>query len=132
MTERENLVKLLRADIKNECDKHEKCVGCPYENDREACYNHLATATADYLLANGVIVQFFKVGGKVYFHQFDNDLKKVVVEGKIIKISKNASECIAVLKDERKLLFSADFLGETVFLTKEEAEAKLKELKYNA
>ena len=84
---------------------------------------------ADYLLANDVTVLHFKVGNKVYFHQFDNDCKKVVVEGKIIKTSKNASECTVVLKDERKLLFSVDFLGKTVFLTKEEAEKALEGMK---
>lgn len=83
---------------------------------------------ADYLLANGVTVLHFKVGNKVYFHQFDNDCKKVVVVGEIIKTSKNASECVVALKDGRNLEFKVDFLGKTVFLTKEEAEEKLKEL----
>ena len=122
MTDRDRLIELIYDA---------KCVETwDYYND-EPMQPCPIEKLADYLLANGVTVLDFKVGNKVYFHQFDNDCKKVVVEGKIIKTSKNARECTVVLKDERKLRFRVDFIGKTVFLTKEEAEEKLKELNDN-
>lgn len=81
---------------------------------------------ADYLIANGVIVQFPKVGKKIYIHQFDNKMQKVVVECKIIK-QNNAEELFKVkLADGRRLTLLYQFVGKTVFLTKEDAERALK------
>lgn len=83
-------------------------------------------AIADYLIANGVIVQFPKVGKKIYIHQFDNKMQKVVVECKIIK-QNNAEELFKVkLADGRRLTLLYQFVGKTVFLTKEDAERTLK------
>jgi hypothetical protein len=83
---------------------------------------------ADHLLANGVIVPTVKkIGEKLYFHQFDNKFEKVVVEGEIIKIANDEREYVVKLNDGRKLIFPASFLGQTVFLTKEDAEKALKE-----
>jgi hypothetical protein len=82
---------------------------------------------ADYLLANGVIVPTSKVGEKIYIHQFDNKMKKVVVECEIIEHNEAEALFKVKLTDGRKLTLLWQFIGKTVFLTKEEAEAKLKE-----
>lgn len=75
---------------------------------------------ADHLLANGVIVPPCKVGDTVYYIVFDK-----VYKGK----------CHAITQHENRLqihLYDYDFdnasiKSENVFLTKEEAEEKLKE-----
>ena len=71
---------------------------------------------ADYLLANGVIVPPCKVGDKVY----QTDGVKVY-EGIIKKI----------VYDAHIIVFDETAIGKSIFLTKEEAEAKLKELGNN-
>lgn len=103
---RERLVELIKARIDN----------------KTWCVSELA----EYLLANGVVVQFPKVGKKIYIHQFDNNMKKVVVECKIIN-QNNAKELFKVkLADGRRLTLLHQFIGKTVFLTKEDAERALK------
>lgn len=80
---------------------------------------------ADYLIENGVVVPTSKVGEKVYIHQFDNKMKKVVVECEIIEHNE-AEELFKVeLTDGRILTLLFQFIGKTIFLTREEAEAKL-------
>ena len=87
---------------------------------------------ANYLIENGVIAPTSKVGDKIYIHQFNNKLKKVVVECEIIEHSQ-AEELFKVkLSDGRILTLLFQFIGKTVFLTREEAEAKLKESENNA
>ena len=96
------------------------------ETDEESIY-------ADYLLANGVIVPPCKVGDYIWFIQ-NKRLVYVVVEN----ILKNHSGLFAFvfelddgdIVDEWSIPL-CDF-GKTVFLTKEEAEVKLKELNNNA
>ena len=91
--------------------------------DCEACKNE---QLAEFLLANGVIVPPCKVGEKIYIHQFDNKMKKVVVECEIIEHNE-AEELFKVkLADGRILTLLFQFIGKTVFLAREEAEQKLK------
>ena len=81
---------------------------------------------AEYLDKKGVIAPQSKVGEKIYIHQFDNKLKKVVVECEIIEHNK-AEELFKVkLADGRILTLLFQFIGKTVFLTREEAEQALK------
>ena len=83
---------------------------------------------ADHLLANGVIVPPCKVGETVYclIQGFENPLKatvnRITVQASGIVIS------CSVLGYFGQSYMATDF-GKTVFLTKEEAEEKLKELK---
>ena len=89
--------------------------------DRNKCLNE----QADYLLANGVIVPPCKVGDKVYY-----------IAGK--KVYK--SKCHAITQHKNGLQIhlydydgdNARYSTKDVFLTKEEAEEKLKELNKNA
>lgn len=112
MTDRERLIELLNQVRGNEI----------------ALADYEADILVDHLLANGVVVPpIKKVGEKLYFHQFNNKLEKVVVDGEIIKIANGEREYVVKLKDGRNLTFLISFFGKTVFLTKEEAEQALKE-----
>ena len=86
-----------------------------------------ADALADHLLANGVIVPPCKVGETVYclIQGFENPLKATVNR---IAVQKDAViiSC-SVLGYFGQSYMATDF-GKTVFLTKEEAEEKMKEL----
>ena len=94
---------------------------------RKDCDVCVMEQLADYLLARGVIVPTSKVGEKIYIHQFNSKMEKVVVECEIIE-QNEAEEFFKVkLADGRRLTLLFQFIGKTVFLTKEEAEAKLKE-----
>lgn len=117
MTDRDRLIELIRKGHTEQM----------WSTTRVDFYNFLA----DYLLSNGVIVPPCKVGDKVY------------------KISRNkVKECevvfIGISADEKCSYFNFvenyadgtfyksysmvfEVIGKTVFLTKEEAEEKLKE-----
>lgn len=85
----------------------------------------------DHLLANGVIVPPCKVGAEI-FGIFDNDdeQRKEIYEGKILCYSLDENNLLwARMRYKNGLTYwhTIDDFGKTVFLTKEEAEAKLKE-----
>lgn len=106
MTERERLISLLRFPV---------CVmdgGDPI------------AIMADYLLANGVIVPPCKIGDTVYRITFAYG-KWEIRERECIKLSwfkKHNGEIYWVISSSKN-----DILGDSVFLTKEEAEAAVKE-----
>ena len=107
MTERERLIELIGD----------------YTEDKSARDMHSAEFEeqfADYLLANGVIVTPVKAGDTVY-HVFNNTITKYQVASIVIY---RYSQRIIVLG--RSQYFELSDFGETVFLTKEEAEAALK------
>jgi hypothetical protein len=106
MTGKDRLIELIRGAKKNT-----KGANCDLERE------HLF---ADYLIENGVIVLPCKVGDIVYYPYeyggkiLEKTIKKIVIE-----------------KEYRWLDVGVSFLpfeniGETVFLTKEEAEQKLR------
>ena len=83
---------------------------------------------ADYLLANGVIVPPCKVGDIVYTI-FEGDIEALKVT--YTKTEESAEFVYRYYDARNKFLnmpFSDRSIGKTVFLTKEEAEEKLKEL----
>ena len=100
--------------------------------------NHLGTVfrenieeLADDLLANGVIVPPCKVGAEI-FGLFDNDdeQRKEIYEGEVLCYSLDENNLLwARMRYKNGLTYwhTIDDFGKTVFLTKEEAEAKLKE-----
>ena len=105
--------------------------------------NTLADAidVADHLLANGVIVPPCRVGDKVYYvHEtyWDKDYKNQVinhnVRNRILKIVErpNHATNLALEILHFDYCFITDWIKGNIFLTKEEAEKKLKELKDNA
>ncbi len=87
---------------------------------------------ADHLLANGVIVPPCKVGDMVYYPWiYDGRCGIAFTEIESIKIYVNGLP-IAVVEDWKSdmpmpICFTTDDFGKTVFLTREEAEEKLKE-----
>lgn len=88
---------------------------------------------AEDLLANGVIVPPCKVGAEI-FGVFDNDdeQRKEIYEGKVICFSLDENNLLwAKMRYKNGLTYwhTIDDFGKTVFLTKEEAEEKLKELR---
>lgn len=91
---------------------------------------------ADYLLANGVIVPPCKVGDKVYMTIHDKRVKQPYECTVIGFWYTNHEDCCTLhlsryVDGRPHSTFSVRFtdVGKTVFLTREEAEAKLKELR---
>ena len=105
MTDRDKLIELL--------DKaHKKFI----KSDNVYEFDFIA----DYLLANGVIAPPCKVGDVVYslMGGFVEDMK---VNRVLLSLKPNEQHPIDYIKE-------LDDFGKTVFLTKEDAEEKLKEL----
>ena len=95
---------------------------------------------ADYLLANGVIVLPCKVGDVLYvvFKAYNEEKVYPVNVSAIRMDTKKNNNRVCVwgtfhitkfYAHEYKATFKFDSIGKTVFLTREEAEAKLKESK---
>ena len=74
---------------------------------------------AAYLIANGVIVPPFKIGGKVY--QTDGTR---IYESTILEIICTSKRTVYITQG---ISFDETAIGMSIFLTREEAEAKLKE-----
>ncbi len=129
MTDRDRLIELLlQSDPIKERDLDDDWGGGELEE------------IADHLLANGVIVPPCKVGQTVYSFcdVFGAILPYVIQDFKVGFLGKDrpnywywAATSHATETDELldEIDFDLDDFGKTVFLTKEEAEAKLKECK---
>ena len=76
---------------------------------------------ADHLLANGVIVPPCKVGDVIY-HLYP--IQGIVAK----KVKRIQYGSYGLMIADGNGVFHSDVIGKTVFLTKEEAEEKLKEL----
>ena len=135
MNDRDRLIELI-ADIQNDFEKW--CVECAEDGHKD--HQPLGEYLADKLLQNGAIVPPCKVGDMVYYI-INNNIQEVKVSE--IKIyGNNYVAANAKCLDECEMCDCAcdcskktcsvwvDYksLGKTVFLTKEEAEEKLKEL----
>ena len=87
---------------------------------------------ADYLLANGIIVPPCKVGEKVYMITPNGNIRNLNILSIDIELEKEVKmTCLAVYEFEGKpcyIQIHSFKFGKKVFLTKEEAEEKLKEL----
>lgn len=84
------------------------------------CARHWAEVIADHLLANGVVVPLLQTGRTVYRvskgRMWEVKVWKIEVCGKTVSYIDNYDKS-----------FLATHIGKGVFLTREEAEAKLKE-----
>lgn len=112
MSERKRLIKLL-------CESP-----CVIKTLDKVLYKHVIEKIADYLLENGVIMPPVKIGDKVYRISFTRGTRMKYIQA--TTISRIAIDC-----DGLWLFCSCNPIakckfGELVFLTKEEAEAKLK------
>ena len=96
-----------------------------YSQDYKGDYEGGIKQLADYLLANGIIVTPFKVGDTVYYIPFGNH----IVECKVAKIVIEPFKEIGMsFHCYGGIAFDMRHIGETVFLTKEEAERALAEV----
>ncbi len=91
----------------------------------------LESKLADHLLANGVIVPPFKLDTKVWciIKGFSRPMQATIRE---ISLSKVGFQFLGSVVGYYGQTFREKDFGKTVFLTKEEAEEKLKELNNNA
>ena len=94
------------------------------------CARHWAEIIADHLIANGVIVPPVSVGQKVWYIRGGhyNSVNKKPCEIEVTEINKKWHGKIlewGFIANGTRYRFSS--IGKTVFLTKKEAEAKLKE-----
>ena len=94
------------------------------------CARHWAEIIADHLIANGVIVPPVSVGQKVWYIRggYYNSVNKKPCEIEVTEINKKWHGKIlewGFIANGTRYRFSS--IGKTVFLTKKEAEAKLKE-----
>lgn len=123
MTDRDRLIELVCKGVQEFGKSTVKCSVDEY--------------VADYLLANGVIVPPCKVGDMVYVITADSPtgIEETKVSQIKVKVKENgkisyriSAPCVYDTWGEAHWTFCAFEFGKTVFLTKEEAEEKLKEL----
>ena len=103
------------------------------------CARHWAEVIADHLIANGATIMPLKIGDIVYFPIYDGHDYGEIVEIHCIKEANGGYDIIFewasydVGVDVTELWddgnFSVDEIGKTVFLTREEAQKALKEMK---
>ena len=108
------------------------------QNSVDGCASYWAGLIADELIANGVIVPPCKVGDTIYYFckTFGAVLPYFVETLNIGYLDKDKLcyqyEANCYNDEENELIDSIDFepddIGKTVFLTKEQAEQKLREL----
>ncbi len=119
MTERERLIELLKSDS---CESPMLCdPNCKYANLKR-CYEE---RTADYLLANGVVVlSVDMIGNTLWFINCDNN----IVCDKINKITICDSHDIYIfLQNSGDEPYELSDIGKFLFYTREEAEKALAE-----
>ena len=122
---RERLIKMCENLILS-C-KSSLCADCEHNKiDYPDC---MSAHFADYLLDNGVIVPPCKVGDKVYVI-FKNEIYKATVFS--MKIETEDDHYLTLIKVnvfDKISMFKVFIFGKTVFLTREEAEKALQEVK---
>lgn len=112
---KEKLVELVQ-NARSQCNGTKRCEECSgYGKGDECVINMLA----DFLLANGVIVLLCKIGDTVY--QVDSVR---IYELEVIGISLVKGK---PYYETESIDFDEDAIGKSIFLTREEAEMKLKE-----
>lgn len=123
MTDRERLIELCNEKIRT----------MTFQNsDHWYDFTVRTEIISDYLLANGVIVPPCKVGDIVYQIMDIKSVHRQVLELKVLRIEITEQTIrfwCRTVKNYRYNFCELDIddFGKTVFLTKEEAEAKLKE-----
>ena len=114
MTDRDRLIELIKQGENNTPCAENEDIDCTEIN----CGACVRGGIADYLLANGVIVPPCKVGNTIY---------KTSILGEIIELKAKSFDCEVITEPYNSIPFST--LNKTLFLTKEEAEEKLRELR---
>lgn len=115
MSDRDRLIELIsQAKDKTPCSYNPDidCEGIVCS----ACENG---SIADYLLANGVIVPFLKAGDKVYQVDAERVYELDILDVYFYK---------RWICETKSIDFDSDSIGESIFLTREEAERELKKV----
>lgn len=125
---RDRLVELL---VKDDIFDERECGMCTRDNYCVRCGSEML---ADHLIANGVIVPPCKVGDTVYYIEgaYYNSQRLTARPIKVTEISWKCDRSgrdlgFALIANGTRYKFSS--IGKTVFLTKEQAEQKLKEMR---
>ena len=119
MTERDRLIELLKSDS---CESPMLCdPNCKYANLKR-CYEE---RTADYLLANGVVVlPVDMIGNTLWFINCDDDIVCDKIDGITISDRHDVYICLQNSADEP---YELSDIGKFLFYTREEAEKALVE-----
>lgn len=131
---RDRLIELLTTEIECNKDGHGDCSMCPYKYADKECERHIAELTANFLLANGIIVPPCRVGDTVwYLHQNLGEVFKAVVVSVEYNFFTKPQEWLTI-EYVTPILGTSEYksridlmLGKTVFLSREEAEQALAE-----
>ena len=123
--ERKRLVELKRQFVENF-----DCGDCQPENEK--CRKCLSEKEADHLLDNGIVVPPVKVGDKVYVTDMYENIAKVT-ECTVLGYDAIDENGIGIMEYKpceyvpyiSSVSCFVDDIGKTVFLTREEAEAKI-------
>ena len=120
MTERERLIKLLKSDS---CESPMLCdPNCKYASLKR-CYEE---RTADYLLANGVIVLPVDIiGNTLWFINCDDNIVCDKIDGIIIS---DRHDVYIFLQNSDDESYELSDIGKFLFYTREEAEKALAEM----
>lgn len=127
MTDRDRLIELLNfVQCKAECCSALDGGRCGDLDNLDRCQ---IEAIADHLLSNGVIVPPCKVGDTVYVVSQGQGfcMRWNVYEGKVVDIHLNRHNKLTIRVENGEKFFGY-YEPCLIFLTKEEAEEKLKEL----
>lgn len=123
---RDRLTKLLRADV--DCTHCTNCEECEYYGSEDDCFNQLSGTMADFLLANQVVVLPVKPRDTVYTIS-----RGKIKEWIVYYVGMNTLGHIMFnfhSKDLQNTRAACEVdIGETVFLTEEDAINELKERK---
>jgi hypothetical protein len=129
---REKLKELLTLCSKGQCDKvgPEGCAECEYIYSDDACDDYLTSQVVDGLLAHNVIVLPVKPNDTVYTIS-----RGKIKEWEVYYVGINALGYVAFNitdADMNTRCACEEDIGETVFLTEEDAINELKERKHRA
>lgn len=125
---RNNLIELLETELECNKDGHGDCEMCEYKYASKACIRHISEITADYMLAHNVIVAPVKPNDTVYTIHHGK-----IKEWKVYFVGMNSLGEFTFNIADKDLQNSRSVwnreIGETVFLTEEDAITELKERK---
>ena len=124
---RDRLIELIRRCT---CHYGPPCEGHCAECQNSDIYDEEIEHIADTLLANGVIVPPCKVGDTVYtIFERKIEALEIVCSSRTTKNPEDVYEHYDARNNFLIMPFSECHIGKTVFLTKEQAEQKLKEMR---
>lgn len=124
---KDKLMELLLADAVCSTGDTGECDSCEYCYNEDACYKRMSSCIADNMLANNVVVLPVKPGDAVYTIS-----RGKIKEWTVYYLGMNTRNQFSFNFHDKNLQNSRmacdEDLGETVFLTKEDAEKLLRKV----